>query len=201
MRVLGQNKQLEKLAMQHNRFGDGDFKEFSKELAKHPSLTYLDISQNRLHCKPFVKIFSAIQSNECRVRTFHCRKNLIGGSKIDDVLNNRSNHLQVLDLSRNRLNDTNGLALESYARENVSIERITLDKNMEVSASITNAIEDECRQNILMKKKILSRLRLAEHTGYQHSVYGDESYKLYDTSELVLENQRLDHFDFVGKFL
>ena len=182
------NKQLEKLAMQHNRFGDGDFKDFSKELSKHPSLTYLDISQNRVHCKDFVKIFNAIQSKECRVRTFHCRKNLIGGPRIDEALNSRSLHLQVLDLSQNRLNDTNGLALESYAKENVSIERIELNKNMEVSASIINAIEDECRQNILIKKKILSKMRLAEHTGYQHTVYGDESYKLYDTSELVLEN-------------
>lgn len=91
--------------MQHNRFGDGDFKPFARVLASHPALKYLDISQNRLHNKDFNKIFSAIQSKNSVLETFHCRKNLVGGSKINDVLNSRSLHLKILDLSQNKLND------------------------------------------------------------------------------------------------
>ena len=43
-RILARNQNLEKLAMQHNRFGEGDLTEFAKVLSSHKSLKYLDIS-------------------------------------------------------------------------------------------------------------------------------------------------------------
>ena len=45
-RVVKQNQDLEKLTMQHNRFGESDLTEFSNAVATHKSLKYLDMSAN-----------------------------------------------------------------------------------------------------------------------------------------------------------
>ena len=59
-RIVHMNQNLEKLAMQHNRFGEGDLKEFSKVLSEHKSLKYIDISANQIRNRAFEKIFTAI---------------------------------------------------------------------------------------------------------------------------------------------
>ena len=56
-----------------------------------------------------------------------------------------SRNLQVLDLSQNRLSDHNGKILLKYARQNVKIEKLLLDRNWAVSAQIVKDIAEECR--------------------------------------------------------
>lgn len=85
--------------MQHNRFGNSDLTEFSNAIATHKTLKYLDISDNRIGNYEFAKLFTAVQNKESKISTFHCRKNRIGGNKIDKMLFCHSQNLQVLDLS------------------------------------------------------------------------------------------------------
>jgi len=76
--------------MQHNKFGYGDFTEFAKVLANHKTLNYLDVSQNYIENKNFIKLFEAVQSPKSTVSTFHCRKNKVGGDAIEHVFYLRS---------------------------------------------------------------------------------------------------------------
>ena len=41
---------------------------------------------------------------------------------------------------------------------NVNLEQLNLGQNMQVSAQITNDINEECRKNKLIKKRILPML-------------------------------------------
>ena len=91
-------------------------------IAAHQSLKYLDISQNCLRNKAFIKLFAAVQSEDSKINTFHCRKNMIGGPRLDSVLNFRSRHLSVLNLSQNKLTENNSEILLQCANENVFIE-------------------------------------------------------------------------------
>jgi len=54
VKVVELNQGLEKLAMQHNRFGEGDLTKFARVISKHKSLTYLDISANQIENHNFV---------------------------------------------------------------------------------------------------------------------------------------------------
>ena len=51
--IVSMNQNLEKLAMQHNRFGEGDLKEFSEVISEHQSLKYLDVSANKINNRAF----------------------------------------------------------------------------------------------------------------------------------------------------
>ena len=85
--------------MQHNRFGTADLAEFSNAIATHKSLKYLDMSANLIGNGEFSKLFAAVQKPSSKISTFMCRKNRIGGYKIDELLFCRSRNLQVLDLT------------------------------------------------------------------------------------------------------
>ena len=156
--VIQKNQNLEKIAMQHNRLGEGSFTRLAKVISTHKSLTYIDISQNLLKNAEFVELFSAVQSDTCKMATFHCRKNMIGGDKIDRVLNCHSKHLCRIDFSQNKLTETNGQTLLTYTKANVWIEELLLDKNIQISAQVINNITLECQKNILIKKKIMAQL-------------------------------------------
>jgi len=101
VRVLSRNPDLQKLAMQHNRFGEGNVEHFAAILKSHQSLEYLDISGNKIRNFSFILIYSAVQSQTSRLCTLQCRKNKIGGPKVDDVLRLRSGHLTRLNLTGN----------------------------------------------------------------------------------------------------
>ena len=116
VRVLQQNQDLEKLAMQHNRLGNADFSQLSDAIQNHKSLRYLDVSANKIGNSDFIKLFTSIQSDTSKISTFHCRKNKVGGNRIDHVLFCRSRKLRVLDLTQNRLSEHNGKILLQYAK-------------------------------------------------------------------------------------
>ena len=42
---------------------------------------------------------------------------------------------------------------------------------------------------------------MASQTGYTHSENCDESFINYDTSKLILQDMKLDSFDFISKFV
>ena len=46
VRVINQNQDLEKLAMQHNRFGEADLSDFAHAIERHQNMIYLDVSAN-----------------------------------------------------------------------------------------------------------------------------------------------------------
>ena len=76
-----------------------------------------------------------MQNPSAQIQTFYCRKNIIGGSKILDVLENwSSNTINFIDLSRNKLNEKNSKVLLEYARNNIAIEQIILTDNVLVNA-------------------------------------------------------------------
>jgi len=91
----------------------------------------------------FIKLFEAVSVS--KISTFHCRKNLVGGNKIDHVLFCRSRWLKILDLTKNRLSEHNGKLLVRYAKQNCTIEYLTLDKNHLISAQAMKEIDEECR--------------------------------------------------------
>ena len=132
--VVEHNQDLEKLALQHNRFGEGDLSQLADVISTHKSLKYLDISANRVCNNNFIWLFKAIKSDTAKISTFHCRKNRIGGVQIEPVLRCQSLTLSVLDLSQNILTEANSTILLDYAKKNVVIEQIHLDKNMAVNA-------------------------------------------------------------------
>ena len=144
-RVVQQNQDLEKLTMQHNRLGEADLTEFSNTIATHKSLKHLDMSANMIGNEEFSLLFTAVQKSSSIIETFACRKNRIGGLKIDHLLFCRSRNLHVLDLSHNRLSDSNGLSLLKYARLNVTVEKIYLDNNFLISPFVIREIDEECR--------------------------------------------------------
>ena len=86
------------------------------------------------------------------------RKNRIGGDRITDSLRLRSTHLEVLDLCQNKLTEANAEELLEYARTEVTLYGVKIDKNVLVNASLANEISEECRQNILINRKILTKL-------------------------------------------
>ena len=88
-------------------------------------------------------MFSAVSVSN--IEAFHCRKGCIGGYKVDHLLFCRSRKLQVLDLTQNRLSDSNGKNLLKYARLNATIEKIYLDNNYLISAQVIREIDEECR--------------------------------------------------------
>ena len=46
--------------MQHNRFGEADMSQFANVLSTHKGLEYLDISQNRITNREFIKLYRAV---------------------------------------------------------------------------------------------------------------------------------------------
>ena len=136
--------------MQHNRLADADFTDFSKAVERHRSLKYLDVSANRIGNVEFSKLFDAVSKSQ--ISTFHCRKNKIGGNKVDHVLFSKSKKLTLLDLTENRLSANNGKILLKYTKLNATIESLSLEQNPHISAQLIKDIDDECRQNILIKK-------------------------------------------------
>ena len=130
--------------MQHNRFGEVGLTEFANVLAAHRELEYLDITSNWIGNTQFNVLFPAVQSCVSRLKTFHCRKNRIGGDKINASLRIRSKHLCVLDLSTNKLTESNAVQLLQYAKDNVTLYGISLQKNLMVNASLINEISEEC---------------------------------------------------------
>lgn len=96
--------------------GNADLTQFSKAVEKHKTLKYLDLSANKIGNYEFSKLFTAVQSESSKISTFHCRKNRIGGYKVDHVLFCRSRNLRVLDLTQNRLSEHNGKILLQYAK-------------------------------------------------------------------------------------
>lgn len=93
--------------MQHNRFGEVDLTEFANVLAAHRELEYLDITSNWIGNTQFNVLYPAVQSKQTKLKTFNCRKNRIGGDKIVDTLEIRSKHLEIIDLSANKLTEAN----------------------------------------------------------------------------------------------
>ena len=168
--------------MQHNELGDGTLYQFALTIGQHPSLTYLDISQNKINNENFTHLFKQAQTESCKLKVFHCRKNQVGGPEVTAVLNTQSKHLTVLDLSSNALTDENARALLSYARKNVFIETLRIPKNREVSANLANQISEECASNIYIKHNILGQLPLSRFTGFEHSLYGSSCLKDFDVS-------------------
>ena len=70
-----------------------------------------------------------------------------------------------------------------------------------VSANLINEINEECRQNVMIQQKIMRHLPY-KLDGNQNIKFGSNySYSHYDCSELVLQDQRLQHFGFVLKFI
>ena len=130
--------------------------EFSQVIAEHKSLKYLDVSANRIRNRAFSKLFTAVQSPNSKVSTFHCRKNYFGGQRIDEILYIRSRHLEVLDFSRNKLTEINGEILLKSVKANIFISKLILNKNIFVSANVINEVNEECFQNVLIKQRILS---------------------------------------------
>lgn len=59
---------------------------FAKEVGNHTSLKYLDISANFVTSVQFRKIYMAVLNSTSKIERFHCRKNKVGGPKIDEVL-------------------------------------------------------------------------------------------------------------------
>ena len=114
VQVLHQNQDLERLAMQHNRLADADLTQLASAIESHRSLSYLDVSANKIGNQEFVKLFHAVSRSQ--ISTFHFRKNRIGGNKIDHVLFCRSQNLRVLNLTQNRLSVQNGTSLLKYAK-------------------------------------------------------------------------------------
>ena len=82
VRILEENHWLTKLAVQHNRFGEGDLTSFAEVLAQHENLEYLDISHHYIGNTQFVKIYNAIQGPISMLKQFNCRKNRVGGRKL-----------------------------------------------------------------------------------------------------------------------
>ena len=140
VRVLSNNPNLKKLAMQHNRFGEVDLTEFANVLAAHRELEYLDITSNWIGNTQFNVLFPAVQSKQTKLKTFHCRKNRIGGPKAEASLNLRSSHLEVLDFSANKLTEANAEQLLLYAKEEVTLYGVIMRKNVMVNASLVNEI-------------------------------------------------------------
>ena len=130
--------------MQHNRLGEADLTEFSNVIATHKSLKYLDMSANLIGNEEFSLLFTAVQNSANIIESFHCRKNRIGGYKVDHLLFCRSRNLKVLDLSQNRLSVSNGKSLLKYAQLNVTVEKVYLNNNFQVSAQIIREIDFEC---------------------------------------------------------
>ena len=60
VRVLSNNPNLKKLAMQHNRFGDVELNEFANVLKTHRELEYLDITANNIGNTQFNVLFPAV---------------------------------------------------------------------------------------------------------------------------------------------
>ena len=81
-----------------------------------------------------------MHSTESVLKTFHCRKNRIGGEKINKNLKARSLSLSVLDLSSNQLNEDNVLCLLAQAKENYVFVDVKVAKNVMVNASLINDI-------------------------------------------------------------
>ena len=106
VRVVTQNQHLEKLAMQHNRFGEADLTEFAHAIELHESMKYLDISANIIGNQDFQKLYMAVHYKDSKISTFHCRKNKVGGAAVDKVLGlNSSQNLSVIDLSSNKFSE------------------------------------------------------------------------------------------------
>ena len=106
-------------------------------------------------------IYEAVQFIDSKMETFHCRKNKFGGEEIDNVFLHQSYHLCLLNLSGNKLSESNSKLLFEYAHDNSFIEELNISGNILVSAQIMNDITQECRKNILIKKTIMTELPLA----------------------------------------
>ena len=110
VRVVTRNQTLEKLAMQHNRFGEADLTDFAHAIELHQSMIYLDISANFIGNSDFQKLYMAVHHKGSKISTFHCRKNKVGGAAIDKVLGlNYSENLSVIDFSSNKFSEQNSL--------------------------------------------------------------------------------------------
>ena len=116
-------------------------------------MKYLDISANLIGNDQFSKLFSAVSVSN--ISAFYCRKGRIGGYKIDHLLFCGSLKLEVLDLAHNNLSDSNGKNLLKYVRQNVTIEKLYLERNIHIRSEMVREIENECQMNIRIKKKIL----------------------------------------------
>ena len=73
-----------------------------------------------------------------------------------------------------------------------------MDQNIYVNAEIINAITEECRQNILIKRKILTHLPISKISSM---FMVESSYRDFDCSKLTLCDQRLDFVGFITKFI
>ena len=131
--------------MQHNRFGEVDLSRFSKALSNHCGLEYIDITANDIGNSQFNILFKAVQGKDSCIKTFHCRKNRIGGEKINKSLRLRCPNLNTIDLSSNKLNEDNVLCLLDQAKENYNLVEVKVAKNVMVNASLMNEISEECR--------------------------------------------------------
>ena len=49
--------------MQHNRLADAQLTDFSKAIARHRSLKYLDVSANKIGNAEFSKLFDAVSES------------------------------------------------------------------------------------------------------------------------------------------
>lgn len=134
--------------------------------------------------------------SQSKISTFHCRKNRVGGNKIDHVLMCKSRHLEILDLTKNKLSEHNGKLLLKYTKTNATIEFLLLGQNHLVSAQVIKEIDEECRQNILIKRNILPSLPLKHPQPNETRKLGQQ----YDLRELHLQEKSLEYVDFLKKF-
>jgi uncharacterized membrane protein len=97
------------------------------------------------------------------------------------------------------MTEANAEELLLYAKEHVTLQSVTLNKNVMINASLINEISEECRQNVLIKTKILEHLPPAEKIELYSA--RKSGYTNYDCAILKLAEQRLHHFDFIFKFI
>ena len=120
--------------LQHNVVGGHRFAKLANGIRAHKSLSYLDISHNKLGNSGFTELFEPISKGKTKLEHLGSRGNELGGRVLDNLLSCVSRFLKILDLSDNKLTEMNGEILQSYATNNVWIEAINVEGNSQVKA-------------------------------------------------------------------
>lgn len=97
-------------------------------------------------------------------------------------------NLSVMNFKDNDLSSESASNLLKLCKKNVFLEDLVLLGNMDIPYSMIEKINDECRENLLIRDFVIPKLPLASETGFNSKLMTSNSFKGYDTRSIAFQD-------------